>query len=375
VTVPPHRTLAKQFTLVPFHEITLSAEPRYLVGGLIPRGGLALLYGPSKSGKSFLAFNIAMHVALAKDWRGCRVIGGPVVYLQLEGQAGFAARAEAFRQRHLPEDPGQIDFYLQQASTDLVSDWPALVAAIEETLGTKRPVLVVIDTLNRSLRGSEASDLDMTAYITATDAIRTACACAVLIVHHTGLDITRPRGHTALTAAVDVQIAVRKTGDFISATVELAKDGPEGKVIYSRLETLKEVGHDVEGQPISSCVLLPADVVPSVGRSKPLSAAGKIVMRAFGRLIEAGRTQCIPNVPGARDGDAVRLDDLKAMAFEVGLFPDPEPTEPSQRRTWRNSRNTAFRRGVESCQAAGRLRVELELAWEPHAQVSAGDER
>jgi AAA domain len=59
-----------------------------------------------------------------------------------------------------------------------------LIACIQEQSGT--PILVVLDTLNRSLRGSESSDEDMTAYLNAADAIRETFNCVVVIVHHCG---------------------------------------------------------------------------------------------------------------------------------------------------------------------------------------------
>ena len=77
----------------------------------------------------------------------------------------------------------------------------------------------------------------MTAYIRAADAIREAFGCAVIIVHHCGIDGTRPRGHTSLTGAVDAQLAVKRDGaGNIEVKVEWMKDGPEGDTIWSRLE-------------------------------------------------------------------------------------------------------------------------------------------
>jgi RecA-family ATPase len=81
-------------------------------------------------------------------------------------------------------------------------------ASIREQAGA--PAAVVIDTLNRSLAGSESSDEDMAAYIKAADAIRDAFNCAVVIVHHCGHEGTRPRGHSSLMGALDAQVAVTK---------------------------------------------------------------------------------------------------------------------------------------------------------------------
>jgi hypothetical protein len=182
--------------LTAFDHVTISSTAVYLVKGIIPRSGITVVWGPPKCGKSFWTFHVAMHVALGWEYQGRRVHGGPVVYLALEGGEGFKARIEAFRQRCLSEQASDIPFYLISASVNFVKDRAALVESIKNQLD-KMPVLVVIDTLNRSLAGSESDDKDMAAYIRAADAIREALGCAVVIVHHCGVDGTRPRGHTS----------------------------------------------------------------------------------------------------------------------------------------------------------------------------------
>ena len=88
----------------------------------------------------------------------------------------------------------------------------------------------MIDTLNRSLAGSENSDKDMAAYIRAADVIREAFECTVAIIHHCGVAGTRPRGHTSLTGAVDAQLAVKRDDEgVIRVKVEWLKDGARGR--------------------------------------------------------------------------------------------------------------------------------------------------
>ena len=251
---------------MPFHELTVGAHGVYLVKGLIPRTGLTVVWGPPKCGKSFFAFDLFLHVALDWTYRGRRVKGGPVVYLALEGASGFRARAEAFRQRHLPDEPEPFPFYLCPTPTDLVADVTALIAAIRATAGGQWPVAVVIDTLNRSIRGTESDDKDMTAYIQAADAIRNAFACAVVVVHHSGHDQSRMRGHTALMGALDCQIAVsRDVHNTILVNVERMKDGEEGETFGLALERV-EVGTDEDGEAITSCVVIDAEVSRQPGR-------------------------------------------------------------------------------------------------------------
>ena len=257
-----------RFRLIPFDEIKLGRESRYLVKGIIPRIGLIIVWGPPKCGKSFWMFDVAMHVALGWQYRDRRVQHGAVIYCAFEGQKGLEARVEAFRQTFPIESENPVPFYLQPLTLDLVADHVALIADIKRQLEITAPALVVLDTLNRSLRGSENNSKDMAAYIAAADAIRQTFDCAVAIVHHCGIDGTRPRGSTALSGAAEAQLSVRRdASDAIIVEVEFLKDGAAGDIIASCLEPV-DVGKDVDGETISSCVIKPADV-PKITEAGP----------------------------------------------------------------------------------------------------------
>ena len=206
-TTARSQSSSPQIKLIPFDEITLGTQRRDLVKGLIPRVGLTVAWGPPKCGKSFWTFDLALHVALGWEYRGRRVHQGSVVYCAFEGQTGIEARVAAFRKRSLAGHVDKVPLFLEPITLDLVRDHRALIAAIKRQLGEEKPVAVALDTLNRSIRGSESSDEDMTAYVNAADAIRAAFDCAVIIIHHCGIDGTRPRGHTSLTGAADAQLA------------------------------------------------------------------------------------------------------------------------------------------------------------------------
>jgi hypothetical protein len=247
----------RQIRLVAFDDIQLTTRPQYLVKGLVPRVGLTVAWGPPKCGKSFWAFDLGMHVALGWKYRDRRVQQGAVVYGAFESPEGFKARAEAFRQCRLAAHHKPVPFYLVPMTLDLVGDHIELISAVRRALDEVRPALLVLDTLNRSIRGSESDDKDMTAYIRAADAIREAFGCAVLIVHHCGIDERRPRGHTSLTGAADAQLSVKRDAvDNVVVAVEHMKDGCEGDTVVSKLEPVK-VGTDDDGDIISSCVVVP----------------------------------------------------------------------------------------------------------------------
>jgi hypothetical protein len=99
----------------------------------------------------------------------------------------------------------------------------------------------------------------MARFLVAAESVALELSCAVIIVHHCGIDASRPRGHTSLSGAVESQLKVERvnTGEVI-VTVELAKDFAEGTEIVSRLERV-ELGTDADGDPITSLVVLPVE--------------------------------------------------------------------------------------------------------------------
>jgi AAA domain len=329
-----------RFHLTRFGDVSIDTSIAYLIKGLIPSGGLTLIWGPPKCGKSFCTFDAMMHVALGISYRGRRVQQGGVVYIALEGGKGFQRRIEAYERYYGITD---APFYLITDRTDLVHDHETLIADIKEQT-PNAPVAVVIDTLNRSLAGSESSDEDMAVYIKAADAVREAFGCAVIIVHHCGVDGTRPRGHTSLTGATDAQIAVSRDekGNIIS-TVEYLKDGAEGDVIASRLQ-LVELGTDDDGELITSCVILPIEGEPyrpaattksRKKETKPL----RVFRQAFIEALDAaGQTIRVRN-----NGPAVRAVDLKYVKTQFNLRYPTGDTEPGKRS---ETQGRAFRRAI-----------------------------
>jgi len=283
-----------RFRLARFNEIKCDTGAPYLIKGLLPSAGLAVIWGEPKCGKSFWTFDALMHVALDWEYRGHRVKPGAVVYYALEGAQGFKNRIEAFRQRKLAESvETSPPFYLMSTPLSLVADARALVADIHRQLGDQRPVAVVIDTLNRSLAGSESSDEDMAAYIRAADTIRAAFDCLVIIVHHCGHNGERPRGHSSLMGALDVQISVKRdAAENVVAELELAKDGEVGLKFDSRLEVV-EIGPDQDGDPITSCVVKEVEAgaaAPTKPKSAPkIPASERLLINTIGLAIaEAG---------------------------------------------------------------------------------------
>jgi len=349
------RGTKRQFPLIRFGDIKLNGQRRYIVKNLIPLGGLIVVWGPPKCGKSFWVSDLVLHVALGRAYRDRRVDPGVVVYITCEGQSGFPARIEAFRSRKLQGDDQEPSFYLLPAPLDLVGDINALIAEIAAQLGTTAPILIVVDTLNRSLAGSESRDEDMSAYVRACDQLREAFECAVIVIHHCGVDGNRPRGHTSLTGAADAQIAIKRDdGDRIIAKVEHMKDGAEGDVIASRLAVV-EIGLDEDGDILTSCVIEPAEA-PTATKAKAgkgLTAAARVALNTLRKAVaEAGEPPPAGNhIP--TQARVVPVETWRRYHY-TGTASDGQSTE---------TRKKDFQRVRNQLQAAGEIGLHADLCW------------
>jgi hypothetical protein len=99
---------------------------------------------------------MAMHVSLGRPYRGRAVQYGAVVYNVFEGQHGFLKRAAAYRKYHLENHVERVPLLIQSTRLNLTKDVAELIRGIQSE-GVE-PALIVLDTLNRSLVGSESKE-------------------------------------------------------------------------------------------------------------------------------------------------------------------------------------------------------------------------
>lgn len=257
-----------QFGAVPWDRIEESgASYEWLIKGLIARGELAMLAGPSQSGKSFLAIDLAMSVARGVPWCGQRVAHGGVIYCAGESAYGVRRlRLPAYRQFHgCGKDA--IDFVMMSRAVDLCSD-DITTALIEEAKHwqsefTNPLQLIVIDTLSSSIVGADENlARDITPVLGRCARIRDALGCAVLLVHHMNALGEKPRGSTALMANVESVILCRLDESRRDADnrkireIKLAKqkDG-EAERSWRFVLPAVTIGTDEDGDKVTSCVV------------------------------------------------------------------------------------------------------------------------
>jgi AAA domain len=320
---------APRFKLIKFKDARPDfSRRRELVQGLLPSAGIAVIWGPPKCYKSFWTYDLCMHLARGVNYQGRRVHQCAVVYVALEGQAGFPDRLEAYRQHHQMDE--DVPFNLVCTQLSLTKDADVLIADIKAQIGDANPGTICLDTLNRSPEGSESNDEDMSAYLNAADKIALAFNCLVIIVHHCGIDGSRPRGHTSLSGAAVVQISVKRTADKFraSATVEMAKDIAEGAEVHFRLE-LVHIGTDADNNVVSSLVVLPSDAADAQQTVKAMGKGGQALMDALYECLD-DRSRMIVRRAGMPPVKAVKVSDLRLEFDRRYVTGEADPRKSDQ---------------------------------------------
>ncbi len=264
-----------RFNLMDVSDIAKSKPIGWRIKGVIPDSGIAAIYGPSGSAKTFLALDMALSLSKGLRWFGMRTKACPVVYVCLEGESGLSNRVSAYLTRN--DVAGEVYFLTQPVSLLNEKDAPELAKAIIESEAAGG--VVIIDTLNRAAPGmDENASGDMGKVIAMVKGLQCALGGLVLLVHHTGKDATKGmRGHSSLLAALDAAVEVTRNGDQRSWQVAKSKDGEDGTAHPFKLEVV-QLGIDDDGDPVTSCVIKADSSNPI---KKPLTPSMKLGMDTF----------------------------------------------------------------------------------------------
>src|SRR2546430_552041 len=185
---------------------------------------MAVLYGESGSGKTFLALHLALCVAAGTEFFGHRVRRAGVVYIAAEAGRGIENRVAAAK--HEIEFPEMMPFAAITVPVDLCTEAANTDSVIDAIrfADIGMPVeLIIVDTLSRVMAGgNENAPDDMGALVRNIDRLRAETNAAVVLVHHSGKDASRgARGHSLLHAATDTEIEVVRDAATKIATARI----------------------------------------------------------------------------------------------------------------------------------------------------------
>jgi len=210
-------------------------EPRVeIVLGLINEGEVAMLTGAQSTGKSTLAALLTEAITRGTPFLGRQTSPGCVVYVAAE-------RAGLVRRRIEVTDFDAASLVFVSDRFQIVEDLDELIAAIRRTGAA--PKLLIIDTLAKVTIGvDENSTREWGRVAEALGQLAEAFpGSAVAAIHHLSKarDGTSSRGSGAMTAAVDLELRVSKSGSTHTLTMIDANDHEEGQKIHFKIEQVE----------------------------------------------------------------------------------------------------------------------------------------
>lgn len=308
--------------------------PKWLVPGVLTEGSLAAIYGAPESGKSFLAVDMSMAIAGGIDWHGRQVERGGVLYIAAEGAPGLGKRFRAWKMDRCAQGRG-FDLHLMRDDLNLAAEKDggvrAFVQAVTDELGPLR--LIVIDTLNQTAAGAdENSAKDMGRYIASMKLLRNATGAAVVVVHHSGKDLSKGmRGSTALLGAMDTTVEVERhtDGHSIKVTVKKQKDAEREPPMRFNMEKVGDslvlrptVMVDAQGEfggTMDPILELARQEANERGGSIPLKELAEIICARDGGADATARRKIRSAIPDGRSNARASID-----GFLVWLEPMDE---------------------------------------------------
>lgn len=354
--------------LVWYAEIAPILNGNWIIKKFIPSDAFVTIIGHPGCGKSFLALDVGCHIGAGLEWQGRKTKKGLVIYLAAEGQRGQMNRVHAWRMNHEGEEPAFAMIPVAINLRDREADVPNLIETIRAAVhasGHDLSVLIV-DTLNRTFGGGDENGSDMSEYVENVGRLKSEFGCTAIVVHHIPKNaegtITE-RGHGSLRGAIEASLVVSydQESGLRTVTCTKMKDAEDGWSIDFKLKSV-ELGHDEDGEAVTSCVVVPAE-------------GGEAQPRSRGPMLSPTQRQVYNELLGALEAAGVGvprdIPDDQINRVKVGKV--------VQRAVWRSryiaivgdevSEETAaknFRRAVTDLQNKGLVGAYNDHAWATH---------
>lgn len=280
---PPQEKL--RFPVETLEQFASHPPQPWIIKGVLPKAGLAVVYGESGSGKSFFCLDMVMSIARGQNWRDRKTRTGRVVYVVAEGAGGFRNRVQAYANHHGIKQ-ADVPLGIINAAPNLIErkDAVALAKSILQSGGAD---IIVVDTLAQTTPGAnENSGEDMGQVLAHCREIHRVTGALVLLIHHSGKDSSKgARGWSGLRAAADVEIEITRNESLRTAKVTKQKDGEDGGHWNFILDTVT-LGMDEDDDLITSCVVnydVPQEAFTAT-KKEPKGPVQQLVMAVFMEL-------------------------------------------------------------------------------------------
>jgi len=233
---------------------------KWLIYGMLPHNDVGYIYGRPGSYKSFMALDIACHVASATKWNGIDVDHpGMVLYIAAEGASELHLRKKAWRIQ-TGQDPSAMNILEASVMINSATEREQLKACmreIERELGMKH-VLIVIDTFSKCFVGNENDAAEMRSFVAGCEDLRDSFGgCTVLFVGHTGKnDPDSMRGSSVAMGDCGFSYRIKRGKDKLYAELhtDKIKDATEPDDMAFEFTVVETGDYSAKGVKMTSLV-------------------------------------------------------------------------------------------------------------------------
>ena len=202
---------ANQFT-----HMNLPRVPFY-IDDWLPKQGKMLLYGPAKTGKSYLSIQMARCIGIGEPFLGIPTQRGKTLYTQFE-------LGEEILMKRMIETNKDYDNVYVGTRLNMKLDRDSGQADFNRAMEAVQPAVLIVDPLYKTMEGDENEATDVMRILNYLDQLIEAYHCSIVLIHHAGKDITkRGRGSSVLEDWVDSYIQIkpdRKTNNELVIKLE-----------------------------------------------------------------------------------------------------------------------------------------------------------
>ncbi|MBB4383564.1 AAA family ATPase [Bradyrhizobium sp. SBR1B] len=345
---------------------TSPEPPQWLVKGILPRTGVALLSGQYAAGKTFVGADLCLSLVFDREFLGRRVRSGGVLWIAAEGGGEIDSRVEAAREGKFQDGhAGAIPFFVAEPPAGLsqhnIIIW--LENAVAEAswecadkFGTNLR-LVVIDTLAACFNITDENDNAEAARLM-KELARVGNAGGVLVMpiaHHGKNAETGVRGASAYGAGADAILSVLGVTDPLSGrtskrSLALTKSRRGGTGSLGSFEVRSHVlGLDEDGDPMTAGYiefLESREEAAPQQPAKPKSKVPRDFTEAFDEaLSDHGKDYAIPNGPTV---NAVHVTEVRNNFMRRYINGNPEKTDSAKYKAFERALDTARGEGMIS---------------------------
>lgn len=243
---------------------------RPIIKHWIPSNALGVMYGESGSGKTWVAIDMALSIALGLKWCSQKTVKTKVLYIAAEGGDGVAMRVKGWMLGHkdvtaeqIDENfrilPDRVDLSAQRSQDTAVPTAEDIKNWLDEM--DFHPGFIVIDTLSQTLSGDENAASDIASYMNNISTyMREPFKAGVMLIHHSGKAAGAGfRGSSAIKANTSFMIRVDRSSETeqgCRVSVEHMKDWMIANPVRFEWNSV-EIGRDDDGEILTSIYMTP----------------------------------------------------------------------------------------------------------------------